>query len=93
MTKDLDPISFNKPDRVTLTEADVASLGQAILTLTQELWVITDRMHVMEAVLAKNGLNISSEIAEYKPDDELSEKLKQDGVALIQRVLSSMSKD
>ena len=30
MSEELDPVSFNSPDRVTLTNADVASLGQAI---------------------------------------------------------------
>ncbi len=93
MSEELDPVSFNSPDRVTLTNADVASLGQAILTLTQELWVITDRMHIMEAVLAKHGLNISDEITHHKPDSVLSEKLSKDGTALIERVLSSLSKD
>jgi len=93
MSEEKDPVSFNAPDRITLTEADVASLGQAILTLTQELWVVTDRMHIMEAVLAKNGLDISDEITHHKPDSILSEKLQKDGTALIERVLRSLSKD
>lgn len=93
MSKDATPVSFNNPDRVTLTDADVASLGQAILTLTKELWVVTDRMHIMEAVLAKHGLDISDEITQHKPDSILSEKLQQNGTALIERVLSSLSKD
>ena len=93
MSEDARPVSFNNPDRVTLTQADVASLGQAVLTLTRELWVITDRMHVMEAVLAKHGLDISDEISQHKPDSVLSEKLQRDGTALIERVLSSLAKD
>ena len=93
MSEDASPVSFNNPDRVTLTQADVASLGQAVLTLTRELWVITDRMHVMEAVLAKHGLDISDEISQHKPDNVLSEKLQRDGTALIERVLSSLAKD
>ena len=93
MSEDASPVSFNNPDRVTLTQADVASLGQAVLTLTRELWVITDRMHVMEAVLAKHGLDISDEISQHTPDSVLSEKLQRDGTALIERVLSSLAKD
>lgn len=93
MSEEKDPVSFNSPNRKTLTDADVASLGQAVLTLTRELWVITDRMHVMEAVLAKHGLDISDEISKYEPDSVLSEKLQKDGVALIERVVSSLSKD
>ena len=93
MNEEKNPTSFNTPDRQTLTNADVASLGQAILTLTKELWVVTDRMHIMEAVLAKHGLDISDEITQHKPDSILSEKLQQNGTALIERVLSSLSKD
>ena len=93
MSEETNPVSFNTPDRITLTNADVASLGQAVLTLTRELWVITDRMHVMEAVLAKHGLDISDEITQHKPDSVLAGKLQEDGVALIHRVLSSLSKD
>ena len=93
MSEEKNPISFNSPERVTLTDADVASLGQAVLTLTRELWVITDRMHVMEAVLAKHGLDISDEISNHKPDSALTEQLQRNGTALIERVLSSLSKD
>ena len=93
MNENANPASFNSPDRVTLTDVDVASLGQAVLTLTRELWVITDRMHVMEAVLAKHGLDRIDEITQHKPDSDLSDKLQQEGVALIERVLASLSKN
>ena len=93
MSEKSNPTSFNSPDRVTLTDLDVASLGQAVLTLTRELWVITDRMHVMEAVLAKHGLDITDEITQHNPDSDLSDKLQQEGVALIERVLASLSKN
>lgn len=93
MSVEKDPTSFNAPDRQTLSNADIASLGQAILTLTKELWVVTDRMHVMEAVLANHGLDISEEIKVFKPDGAMSEKLNQEGAALIERILSSLSND
>ena len=93
MSEEKNPTSFNAPERQILTDADVASLGQAILTLTKELWVVTDRMHIMEAVLAKHGLDISEDITQFKPDSQMSEKLQRDGTALIERVLASLSKD
>lgn len=91
MNEEKNPTRFNAPDRQTLTNADVGSLGLALLTLTKELWVITDRMHVMEAVLAKHGLDISEEIKQFKPDGDMSENLQREGAALIERVLSSLS--
>jgi len=39
-----DVTSFNKPDRTTLDNTDVEALGHAVLTLTHELWVLTDRL-------------------------------------------------
>tara|TARA_Y100000385_G_scaffold272002_1_gene312439 strand:- start:617 stop:898 length:282 start_codon:yes stop_codon:yes gene_type:complete len=93
MSGETNPVNFNNPGRATLTNADVASLGQAVLTLTRELWVIKDRMHVMEAVLAKHGLDISDEISQHKPDSDLSDKLQREGTDLIERVLSSLAKD
>ena len=86
-----DPRKFNTPDRETLSNLDVGSLGLAVLTLTKELWVLTDRMHVMEAVLAEHGLDIAEEITHHKPDSVLSETLERDGTALIERVLASLS--
>ena len=91
MSEEKEPTRFNAPNRETLTNADVASLGLAVLTLTKELWVVTDRMHVMEAVLAKHGLDISEEITQFKPDNVMSENLQLEGTALIERVLSSLS--
>ena len=93
MSQEKDPASFNTPDRKTLNQHDVASLGQAVLTLTKELWVITDRMHVMEAVLARHNLDVSEEINNFQPDSVMSEKLQQEGTALIERVLSALYKD
>ena len=88
-----DPRDFNTPDRETLSDLDVGSLGLAVLTLTRELWVLTDRMHVMEAVLAENNLDIREDIQRYQPDEKMTSELRQQSAALTERILSALSKD
>lgn len=86
------PIDFNLPDRETLANSDVGSLGLAILTLTREIWVLTDRMHVMEAVLANHNLDIREEIKRFQPDENMTSELRQESAALTERILSALSK-
>lgn len=93
MSEPEDPTNFNHPERNTLNEYDVASLGQAVLTLTKEVWVLTDRIHVLEAVLAKHDLDIRDEIDQFQPDEAMTEKLHGDATAMIERVLAALSKD
>ena len=88
-----DPREFNSPDRETLSDLDVGSLGLAVLTLTRELWVLTDRIHVMEAVLAENNLDIREDIQRYQPDEKMTSELRQQSAALTERILSALSKD
>lgn len=88
-----DPREFNSPDRDTLSDLDVGSLGLAVLTLTRELWVLTDRMHVMEAVLAENNLDIREDIQRYQPDEKMTSELRQQSAALTERILGALSKD
>lgn len=93
MSPPKDPTSFNLPDRKTLDNVDIGSLGLAVLTLTRELWVLTDRIHVLEAVLAKHDLDIREEVKNFQPDDKMTAELRQESTALIERVLGSLAKD
>lgn len=86
------PVDYNLPDRETLANSDVGSLGLAILTLTREIWVLTDRMHVMEAVLANHNLDIREEIKRFQPDENMTSELRQESAALTERILSTLSK-
>lgn len=93
MSTPKDPTSFNLPDRETLTNCDVGSLGLAVLALTKELWVLTDRVHVLEAVLEKHDLDIREEIKRFQPGNEMTKELRRESSALIERILSALSKN
>ncbi|MFK8053867.1 MAG: hypothetical protein AB8F65_12945 [Woeseiaceae bacterium] len=74
------------PKRQLLTADQVNELGHAMLTLTKELWVLTDRVHTLEAVLAKKGVDVTTDIEAYEPDaDEVAMR-----VAHSQRIASSV---
>jgi len=87
----LNPKSYNHPDRVTLNETDTAGLAEALLTLTQELWILADRQMVMEAVLAKHGLDVSEEIERFEPDEHLQKKMNEKCQFISRRVVDAMA--
>ena len=62
-----------------------------MITLTKEIWVLIDRLHIMEAVMAENGIDISEQVKTYQPDAKLQSKLKEENQALIERVLSALT--
>ncbi|HWU03766.1 MAG TPA: hypothetical protein VN222_13590 [Novosphingobium sp.] len=85
------PTSYNHPDRPTLHEADCGQLGAALLALTKEVWVLTDRVLVMEDVLAKRGIDISADIDTHQPDAALQAKLDARGAKLVASVLDALA--
>lgn len=87
-----DPKSYNEPNRKTLNETDVQGLGNAVLSLTQEVWILTDRLAVMEAVLAKRGINISAEIDAFQPDEKMKAALDERGKLLVANISNALAR-
>ena len=86
-----DASSFNAPGRKTINESDIDGLGQAVLTLTKEIWILTDRFAIMEAVLAKRGIDIVDEIETFEPDDDMKAKLNERGKKLVAEVSNALT--
>lgn len=93
MSAPADPTAFNRPKQSILSDVDVDGLGQAVLTLCHELWIVKDRMAVLEAVLEKHGIDATSEIETFQPDEGLRARLDSDGRALASRVLGALNDD
>lgn len=93
MSTPTDPTAFNRLKQSVLSDVDVDGLGQAVLTLCHELWVVKDRMAVLEAVLEKHGIDAASEIEIFQPDEALMTRLNSDGRALTSRVLGALNDD
>ena len=82
-----DPRSYNNPGRPSLSAEDVPALGAALLNLTREVWVLTDRLHVLEAVLAERGIDVTEAIEAFEPDEAMQKRLQERGSALVASVM------
>jgi hypothetical protein len=86
-----DPTSYNHPLRHTLNDSDCGQLGAALLALTREVWVLTDRQMVMEAVLARRGIDITAEIEALQPDEDLRRQMDERGARLVANVMDALA--
>ena len=73
-----------------LTPADLDQLGQAVLTLTQELWVMKDRQRVLEALLEAAGVLMPGAIDQHEPDATLTAQLSTERRRLIDQVIGTL---
>lgn len=78
------------PPRKILTETQVDDLGQAILALSRELWVLTDRVHTFEAVIEKHGISVTDEIEAYQPSEEETAARIAHSQRILQSVLGAL---
>lgn len=78
------------PARQFLGPDQIDNLGKALLVLTRELWVVKDRVAIMEKVMEKHGIP-ASEINDYQPDEAFEAELKAQRQHLIDTVLSALS--
>lgn len=74
-----------------LENVDVDRLGQALLTLTKELWVLRDRQRILEAALADAGVLDTAALEAYEPSDRLKAALSEERRQLIDTVLDALA--
>lgn len=74
-----------------LQAEDLDRLGQAVLTLTKELWVLRDRQRIMEAALAEAGVLAADLLDTYEPSAELKTALREERRQLIATVLDTLA--
>jgi hypothetical protein len=74
-----------------LQPEDIDRLGQALLTLTRELWVVKDRVRVLEAALAQAGVLGSDAVNQLQPDAALQAELAAERARLIDTVLAALA--
>jgi len=77
--------------RQSLSVDDIDNLAKAITMLTRELWVVKDRVMVLEAVLEKHGINAPNEIDSHVPDSELSAKLTASREELVGNLMQALN--
>jgi hypothetical protein len=79
-------------DQVLRSE-DIDRLGQALITLTKELWVMKDRQCILEAALADAGVLEHGAIDRYQPDDALQSNLDNARKQLIDGLIGGLVGD
>ncbi|NKB43582.1 MAG: hypothetical protein GKS03_04810 [Alphaproteobacteria bacterium] len=87
------PATKKPRKRKALRPEDIDNVGQAILTLAQELWAVKDRQAVTEAVLKARGIDISEEVDTHIPDASLEAKLSAAREALVQKIVMDLTGD
>jgi len=76
--------------RRILTLDQLDSLGEAILALTSEVWILTDRLMVLEEVLKATGIDVAAAIETFVPPPEFERRLDSRRDQLIATVLSAL---
>ena len=86
-----DPRSYNTPDLKALLPEQIDNLGRAIISLTREVCVLTDRLAVTEAVLAARGIDIAEAVEKHQPDAPLQGRIDAQVSRIIGDMLGALS--
>jgi hypothetical protein len=77
---------------VYLDDNSVDNILAMVMTLTQEISVLTDRLDTIENLMAKKGQINIDDINSFEPDNELQEKRSERRKILLKRVLLPIEK-
>ena len=76
-----------------LRPEDLDRLGQALITLSKELWVAKDRVRLLEAALVDAGVLLPNAVDQFQPDAALQEELGKERAQLIEQVLGALERN
>lgn len=85
-----DPKRFNNPAGSQLQRQQTDDVARALLSLTREVCILTDRLAVLETVLTSNGLDVSEAVDTYQPDEALKRKISARTSKIIEDVVASL---
>lgn len=90
MSESIEPKSFNLPDVSCLGPEQIDNLGRALLSLTRELAVMSDRVLVLEELLAKQGAIAEGAVDSFQPDEAFTARSEEAMGKIISCVLASL---
>jgi hypothetical protein len=73
-----------------LQSDDIDRLGQALITLTRELWILKDRQRVLEGALIDAGVLDRDAVDNYQPDAALTETLEAERKRIIDELINAL---
>jgi hypothetical protein len=68
----------------------IEDLAQAFVSLTSELWIVKDRMAVLEQVLDRHGIPAPRAIDAFAPEGEFKAQLDAERRAWAQRMIAAL---
>lgn len=85
-----DPKSFNLPDQDCLRPEQMDNLGRALISLTREVAVLTDRVLVLEEVLGQQGALARDAVDAFQPDEAFQARSDEAIGRIVSNVLASL---
>lgn len=82
--------AFNRPERQFLSPGQLDDVGRAVLTLTQQVCTLADRVAVLEAVLSQSGVDIAEAVDTYQPDAEVQARIDARCETIVSAVVSAL---
>lgn len=86
-----DPKDYNFPKADLLRPEQIDNLGRALISLTREVCVLTDRQMVLERVLAEKGVDVADAVDNYQPDEAMQKRLDAATQAIISSIIGELS--
>lgn len=85
------PTSFNFPEGELLLPEQVDNLGRALISLTREICVLTDRQMVLEKILTDKGIDVIDVVENYQPDETLQSRLDERTGAIVKTIIGDLT--
>ncbi|MCC5867702.1 MAG: hypothetical protein JJU27_04245 [Gammaproteobacteria bacterium] len=79
------------PKRTVLAPGQLDDVASAIMLLGRELWVLTDRMRMLEALLDQHDIPVREQLERSVPDGDLAVELSRDAEAFAARLLNTLA--
>ncbi len=72
-----------------LQNGTVEDVARMVQSLTEELWILKDRVAVLEQLLVDKAVVGATEVDEHEPGEELSALLRKERQRVIRKVLGA----
>jgi hypothetical protein len=86
----VDPKSFNTPEVQFIRPDEIDNVARALITLTREVAVLSDRVLVLEEVLERQGVSVREAIDTYQPSEEFQQRTNDAMGEILRNVLASL---
>ena len=78
-----------KPERPNLSSQEMETLASTQTEMLSELWILRDRVLVLEHLLQEAGILKPGQLDHYAPPDELADKLGTERDQFVARVIGA----